>query len=309
MKYLTDPTHRALAAGGVYAVAVIAVAFAIVRLAPPLGTGALPPLGPTEAPAVTLDVDRAASLDALFDKIGYAPLRSGRAQEVPPLLLRVLPRGFGRDGGDALRKRRFIGVLLPIVLRVNRIIADQRALLERLERRSRRGGALSAREWRWLGVLAELYRTEPDNWPALRRRVAPIPPSLAIAQAAAESGWGSSRFASEGNALFGQWSVTPGRGLKPARRDAGKTHRVKAFNRLIDSVWDYVRNLNSNGAYRELRGLRSAGNASGQQLAAGLEPYSQQGPVYVALIRRIIAGNGLARLDRLKLARRPPPGF
>jgi len=309
MKILTDPTHRALAVGGMCAVGVIAAAVAIVIISPPLGTGTLPPLRPVEAPAAPLSVDHAVSLDRLFDSFGYAPLQNGRAKAVPLVLLRELPRGFDHIGKEELRKRRFIRALLPIVLKVNGTIEDQRIQVERLAQRSRQGRSLSPREWRWLGVLAELYRTEPDNWRVLRQRVAPIPPSLAIAQAAVESGWGSSRFAREGNALFGQWSFSPGRGLKPARRHPDKTHRVKAFNRLIDSVWDYARNLNAHDAYQELRRLRSSGKASGMRLAAGLKSYSQKGVAYVALIRRIIAENGLARLDGLMLAKQPPPGI
>jgi Bax protein len=309
MKPLTDPTHRVLAAGLAGAGVVLAIAFVALRLSPPLENGILPPLNPVEKPAVALHVSHAVALDGLFEELDYAPLRSGPAGRVPALLLRVLPYGFDQEGDELLRKQRFIRVLLPIVLRVNRTLERQRAMLEKLARRSRRGEALSPREEHWLEVLATLYRTEPDNWQKLRRRIAPIPPSLAIAQAAAESGWGSSRFAREGNALFGQWSFTPGRGLKPARRGKGQTHSVMTFNRLIDSVWSYARNLNTHAAYRELRSLRAAGKLSGDQLAAGLESYSQQGAAYVALIRRIIAENGLGRLDGLKLAKRPPRGF
>lgn len=307
---LTDPTHRVLAMGGVCAAAVIAVAAAIVHVSPPLDGGALPPLHPVVAPAAGLSVGRAASLDGLFETLDYAPLREGQLHPVPALLLRTLPRGFERDGEEAIRKRRFVRVLLPIVLRVNATIENQRTMVEHLARRSRAGRPMTAREWRWLGVLAELYGTEPDNWPVLRRRVAPIPPSLAIAQAAVESGWGSSRFAREGNALFGQRTFgDEPRALKPARRDAKKTHRVRAFDRLIDSVWAYARNLNAHPAYRELRRLRAAGKAAGAQLAATLVTYSQKRAAYVALIRRIIAENGLARLDGTKLAPKPPPGF
>lgn len=309
MKYLTDPTHRVFARGAAGAVAVLAITFAVERLSPPLGTGALPPLTPVETPAAALHVAHARSLDRLFDSIGFAPLKTGHATPVPALLLRNLPRGFDEESDNALRKRRFIRVLLPIVLQVNRTIARQRALVGRLEQRSRNGAAFSARESRWLEALAKLYRTQPEDWKTLRLRVAPIPPSLAIAQAAAESGWGSSRFAREGNALFGQWTLGNKRGLKPKRRDEGKTHGIKTYNRLIDSVWDYARNLNTHRAYRRMRSLRAGGSTRGTQLAPELNAYSEKGAEYVALIHRIIAKNGLSRLDGLSLARTPPPGF
>jgi len=308
-RFLTDPTHRTLAGGAAGAIAIFAITFAIEWLSPPLGADAMPPLIPVEAPAVALQVDHARALDRLFDRIGFTPTKSARAAPVPPLLLRSLPRGFGEENDDTLRKRRFIRVLLPIVLRVNRIVARQRVVVERLAQRSRRGAALSAREWRWLGAVANFYRTQPNNWRVLFLRVAPIPPSLVIAQAAAESGWGTSRFAREGNALFGVWTMAADGGLKPRRRDEGKTHHIKTYDRLIDSVWDYARNLNTHRAYRDLRQRRAAGVASGVQLAAELDTYSEKGVKYVALIRQIMAENDLARLDGLSLARRPPPGF
>lgn len=310
MNLSNDPTRRALVLGGVSAIGVIAAAFAVLRLAPfGVGVGPLPPLRAVEAPAAGVSIDRTAALDHLFDSIGYAPLRNGHTAKVPPVLVRALPRGFEKDGDEAARKRRFIRLLVPIVLRVNHTIERQRGTLERLARRIEQGRRLSAREWRWLGLLAEHYRTKPDDWRTLRLRVAPISPSLVVAQAAVESGWGSSRFALHGNALFGQWSYSGKGGLKPRRRDEGKSHTVKTYHRLIDSVWDYARNLNTHRAYRELRRLRAAGHTDGRRLAAGLGRYSQKRGTYVALIRRIIAENRLSVLDRLSLAEKPPQGI
>jgi Bax protein len=112
---------------------------------------------------------------------------------------------------------------------------------------------------------------------------------LAIAQAAAETGWGTSRFARKANALFGQWTYDATEGLKPKDADPGTRHAIKRYDRLLGSAWDYARNLNTNAAYRGLRQLRSKGRTSGTALA------------YVTLLRRIIAQNHRAQLDKTTL--------
>jgi len=126
--------------------------------------------------------------------------------------------------------------------------------------------------------------------------------SLAMAQAAIESGWGTSRFAIHGNAIFGQWTTAGGRGLVPTGREEGKTHKVRAFDRLSDSVNAYILNLNTHRAYRGLRELRQEARKDGKRpnglvLAAGLEPYSERGEEYVELLRSLIRVNRLTPLD------------
>ena len=85
------------------------------------------------------------------------------------------------------------------------------------------------------------------------------PPSLAIAQAATETGWGTSRFARKANAFFGQWTYDAKEGLKPTDADPGTRHTIKRYERLIDSTWDCAHNLNTNAAYRGLRQSRAKG--------------------------------------------------
>ena len=125
--------------------------------------------------------------------------------------------------------------------------------------------------------------------------------ALALAQAAIESGWGTSRFAREGNALFGQWTWAPRGGLVPEKRDEGAKHSVCAFRQIADSVFAYVRNLNSHAAYARFRKVRAAIRRSGGRLdsitlSTTLDRYSERGDAYVADIRGIIERN---RLDRL----------
>ena len=137
----------------------------------------------------------------------------------------------------------------------------------------------------------------------LSRRVDIIPPSLAIAQAAIESGWGTSRFTTEGNALFGQWSEDKDDSMIPARRDAGRTYAIKRFSTLLGSIKAYMRNLNSHRAYRKFRAARAKSRAAGKEIAGPplaklLGSYSQRGPEYVRALTSIIEINQMASLDR-----------
>ena len=129
-----------------------------------------------------------------------------------------------------------------------------------------------------------------------------VPPSLVVAQAINESGWGRSRFAREANNLFGMWCYTPGCGLVPERRRANDKHEVKRYASIQASVDEYLRNINRNKAYVELRALRAEQRQrlqplSGEYLAQGLRRYSSIGAEYVNRIRNIIRTRELARLD------------
>jgi len=130
-----------------------------------------------------------------------------------------------------------------------------------------------------------------------------VPPSLVVAQAINESGWGRSRFAREANNLFGMWCYTPGCGLVPERRRANDKHEVKRYASIQDSVDEYLRNINRNKAYIELRELRARQRQrmqllSGEYLAQGLSEYSSIGAEYVNRIRNIIDSRQLDRLDQ-----------
>ena len=130
-----------------------------------------------------------------------------------------------------------------------------------------------------------------------------VPPSLVVAQAINESGWGRSRFAREANNLFGMWCYTPGCGLVPERRRTNDKHEVKRYASIQDSVDEYLRNINRNKAYIELRELRARQRQrmqllSGEYLAQGLSEYSSIGSEYVNRIRNIIDSRQLDRLDQ-----------
>jgi Bax protein len=234
-----------------------------------------------------------------------AAVRSGGAA-VPRVFHASLPSDLGAIRSVRHRKKTFIRTILPLVLRANEHIEKERHRLLRIERNLADGIALGSGDQSWLQRTAQRYRVAPDDIARLRQRLDIIPPSLAIAQAAIESGWGTSRFALEGNALFGVWTWSGTGGLVPSKRPNGKTYAIKAYANIQDSVFDYVHNLNTHRAYRALRiaraRLRTEGKfPDGPSLAPTLERYSIQGKAYVRIVRTIIHENSLSHFDRAKL--------
>ena len=230
---------------------------------------------------------------------------SGEA-EVPRLFLASLPVDMGAIREIEARKGLFFKAVLPLVLQANEEIRADRGRLWDLRFRLRAGEKLDAVDRLWLMVAADRYGVNAEDLDALARRMDVVPPSLALAQAAIESGWGTSRFALEGNALFGQWTFSATGDLVPLRREPGKTHRVRAFDSLLDSVRAYMRNLNTHRSYRAFREERSrmrrdGAPLDGSLLAGHLDRYSGKGETYVAMIRATIGGNGLGRFDDTRL--------
>ena len=206
----------------------------------------------------------------------------------------------------AARKSVFVDTVLPLVLRENeRLLADRGRLLT-LAKRLELGRRLMPANQKWLANVSTLYRVPEGDLTELLRRVDVVPPSLAIAQAAEESGWGTSRFARLGNALFGQWTFKPGAGIVPMGRDQGESHEVKTYQVLIHSVRDYIKNLNTLQAYRSLRQIRASYREqdlipAGYELTTALSSYSSRGQDYVQTLRVIIRQNNLGRFDRARL--------
>ena len=207
---------------------------------------------------------------------------------------------FDRDGDVGKRKRDFFAYLRPIVEAENDRVMDQRRRLRRLYEDHRKGRAVSWSDARWLEWLLEEYEVEgregENLWEILLRRVDMIPADLALVQAAKESGWGTSRFAREGNSLFGQRCNVEGCGLVPGGREPGETYEVAVFDTVDESVRSYIRNLNTYGAYRSFRRLRfrqrRAGTIpDGHTLAGQLPSYSERGVEYLHEIRAMIRAN------------------
>ena len=234
---------------------------------------------------------------------------------VPPLALQQLPKDFAGISDAEQRKSLFLRAVLPIVLMENRRLQEQRDLATLLLKH--RFPATDSAPYRWLKELAQELHIHGDLHEesvqtTLLRRLDQIPPALALAQAAIESGWGSSRFALEGNSLFGQWTFNGEAGLEPNERDSEATHFVAHFPNLRASVRAYMRNLNTNHAYREFRNARAALRQarkplSPTELAGHLQRYSQRGKDYVRELLRIINGRTLAMLPGLPASKSGPP--
>jgi Bax protein len=271
------------------------------------------PLQRGQAPMI--QVANAGELTELFKTRGYvADLGASKPVAVPRILLAALPPDLDAMAVPAERKALFLRALLPLVLTVNEEIAADRAQLLALEMQLAAGAAATAEQTDWIAALARRYGVAlSDGFPAdiaellpeLLSRVDMVPPSLAVAQAALESGWGTSRLAREGNALFGErtWSKA---GLEPLAPEAGASHRARSFARLLDAVAAYVGNLNTHPAYAEFRQARASARDAGEvpagaTLVRHLTRYSELGAEYTKAVRGLIRANDLETLDRAEL--------
>ena len=259
---------------------------------------------------VMLVPQSAAKLSATFRRIGYRleAIRQG-ARPVPRVFVTVMPADMVLLDSIEHRKTVFFKSMLPLALRVNEEIGEARRRLFDLRKRSGAGRKLSTADRLWIEDMADRYEVKSANLDDLLRRVDVIPPSLALAQAAEESGWGTSRFAQKGKAVFGQRTFNQTPGLVPAERADGKRHKVKSFAKLLDGVRSYARNLNTHSAYREFRKMRAAlrernGEETaidGLALAGTMLRYSERGAEYVRTIKIIIRTNELGQFDKARL--------
>jgi Bax protein len=205
------------------------------------------------------------------------------------------------------KKTAFINLIVPHVRVVNAGILREHRRLLAIRKDVAEGGKPGFFDSRWLKRVAADYECQMQalidlsSLDQLLVRVDVVPTSLVVAQAAAESAWGTSRFAVRGNNLFGTRAYD-GKGLVPRAREPGEKFKVAAYGSVRDSIADYINNLNTGESYLELRmtrrELRRRGQpATGAILAAGLAGYSGRGASYVEIIRAIIAGNKLGRFD------------
>ena len=248
--------------------------------------------------------DRAEQLAQVFQRHDYSLDQTRSGQPVPALQIDRVPGDLGavKDGNE--RKAMFIKALLPIVLEVNeRIHADRQEML-RLRDKQRLRHALSAAESGWLVELAERYGAEPANFVELVARIDVVPPSMAIAQAGVESGWGTSYAARVGNSLFGQIQAG-GRHSVAVPWRAGPA-MPQPFQTVADSVEAYFLNLNTHPAYDAFRAERGQARAAGKhpdgyQLIGNLRRYSELGQQYIDYVRGIIRENKLTDFDNARL--------
>jgi Bax protein len=244
-----------------------------------------------------------ASFDAALDQMDYqlAEIRNGKP--VPRLYVQQIPADIAEVTDVDLRKKTFIKIVLPLVLSANEKIMEQRERLMTLLDARTRGQTLPPADRKWLDEIAARYREDPSDSEALVMKVDQVPVSLALAQAVEESGWGTSRFAQKGNALFGQRVWSTGKGIVPEQRAEDATYEVKAFKSIADSIRAYIHNLNSHTAYAEFREMRAQQHMSltpsyGMQgLLETLHVYSEKGAEYVENLRTLIRTNRLSDFD------------
>ena len=220
---------------------------------------------------------------------------------VKPIALTLLPQEIKMIENTKKRKEFFIQIVLPLIIKENNNIRLDRKTLFSIINKSNNTKA----EKQWLEKKYKQYGVSSGDLSTLKIRMDEIPVSLAIAQAAKETGWGTSRFAQEGNALFGQWTWS-GEGLKPKDADEGKGHKVMKFNVLQASVRAYQRNLNTHRTYREFRKARAELRdlnkpLDSMQLSKYLNKYAETGNQYVEVLQKIIEQNNLKDFDDAKL--------
>ena len=209
------------------------------------------------------------------------------------------------------KKDAFFEFMLPIIRGVNDDIRKERQLVYDFKQQLDSGRSFSKRDAEQFAELTRKYRLKVEqlsyekNIKSLLKRVDTIPASLALAQAANESAWGTARFAREGNNYFGLWCWSKNCGMIPTERDEEAIHEVASFKTVDAGVAYYMQNLNSHPAYQLLRDLRAALKAKGKpvkgwDLAGGLLDYSERREAYVDEIREMITYNDLHRFTKIK---------
>ena len=243
----------------------------------------------------------ASTIKQLFQDTDYRLDDVRETKLVKPVALTLLPGEIKMIESTKKRKEFFIQIVLPLVLKENNNIRLDRKTLFKIINKSNN----TKLEKKWLEKKYKQYGVTSKDLTTLKIRMDEIPVSLALAQAAKETGWGTSRFAQEGNALFGQWTWS-GEGLKPKEADENKGHKVMKFNVLQASVRAYQRNLNTHRSYKNFRLARAHLRDNNQPLdslilSQFLKNYAETGNQYVEVLQKIINQNNLKDFDDAKL--------
>ena len=252
-----------------------------------------------------LDTDtvrlNASTIKQLFDDTNYSLEDVRKTKLVKPVALTLLPNEIKMIEDTKKRKDFFIQIVLPLILKENNNIKMDRKRLFKIINKSNNTNL----EKKWLEKKYKQYGIPSKDLSILKIRMDEVPVSLALAQAAKETGWGTSRFAQEGNALFGQWTWS-GDGLKPKDSDKNEGHKVMKFNVLQASVRAYQRNLNTHSTYKDFRRARAELRDQEKDLdsvilSQYLKEYAETGDKYVEVLQKIIKQNNLKDFDDAKL--------
>ena len=255
-------------------------------------------LNDKETDSVRLD---ASTIIQLYEDTDYKLDDIRKNKLVKPVALDSFPLEIKMIENTKKRKEFFIQIVLPLILQENNNIRLDRKRLFSIINKSNN----TSLEKKWLEKKYKQYGIPSKDLLTLKIRMDEVPVSLALAQAAKETGWGTSRFAQEGNALFGQWTWS-GEGLKPKEADENQGHKVMKFNVLQASVRAYQRNLNTHKTYKEFRLARAQLRDAGKPLdsivlSQYLDEYAETGQQYVKTIQKIIEQNDLKDFDNAKL--------
>ena len=239
----------------------------------------------------------------IFEKYNFSVESFLNDQSSNLIIFSSWPNDFLNIKSVNKRKKLFINTLLPIIFVENRKILEERKRI--LDWWNQSGGEVVSREFwpNWLFELSDKYNYTESSLGSLLIRVDIVPLSLALSQAAIESGWGSSRYMNEGNAIFGQYTYDSENGIKPKDRARGKNFFVKRFSTLSESVRSYLKNINTHLAYedfrQERRKLRMNGESlSGNILVNFLKNYSERGLAYVDDLKLLIETNNFMKFDK-----------
>ncbi len=240
-------------------------------------------------------------INALFKEVKYNLEEVRDTKLVKPIDIGLLPNEIKNIGNTKQRKELFIKIVLPLIVKENsKIRMDRKRLFNILSKNSN-----TDIEKKWLEKKYKQYGARQNDLSTLKVRMDEIPVSLAIAQAAKETGWGTSRFALKGNALFGQWTWS-GEGLKPENAEKGEEHKVMKFHSLQLSVRAYLRNLNTHLSYKNLRKARTKLRNRNKPLDSlilsnHLDKYAETGTEYIDVLQKIINQNNLKDFDEARL--------
>ena len=238
---------------------------------------------------------------SLFEDVEY-DLKTVRYQKkVKPIYFTQFPKDLDEIKDTRLKKETFIKIVLPLVVAENEKILDDKIKLKKIISKK----STTEKEKSWLRLKLREYKVKNSDFAELDKRMDIIPVSIALAQAAKESGWGTSRFALEGNAIFGQWTWT-GQGIEPLNKGKHEGHKILRFPILRASVKAYKNNLNTHKGYAEFREKRSTyrkrnKSIKGLNLTDTLDRYAQTGKEYTEILEQIIKQNNLSDFESVQL--------
>ena len=250
------------------------------------------------------NVDKFTTNDLIkvFDKNNYEYENIIKYKKVPNIYISSLPNDFNQISPTSKKKSLFIRSILPLIIKENEKIIT---LSKKLKKINDQFQSISRKDAVWLNEMLDFYNVKSMRLEDLTIKIDTIPVSIALGQAVIESGWGTSRFAAEGNALFGQWSWKKGTGIVPKEWNSNEKYEVKSFISLSNSVASYIKNLNTHPNYENFRLNRKLFRIHnkpllGKQLYQYLNTYAADDN-YSENLLNIIEANNFDQFENVKI--------